>query len=82
MAAMIKLRRVEAGLYETQDGRYGIVRIESVGEWDDYSTDGWAITQERWHGLGDAAKDGNELPGYYRTKAEAVEALEEMLNSH
>ena len=73
------LRRVEAGLYETQDGRYGVVKVESADEWDGVTQDGWAITEERRPGLGDAAKDGEELPGYHRTKAEAVEALVELL---
>lgn len=75
----MKLRRVEAGLYELPDGSYGVVKVESADEWDGVSQDGWAITQERRPGRGDAAKDGEELPGYYRTKADAVEALTELL---
>jgi hypothetical protein len=68
----IRLRRVEAGLYELPDGSYGVVRVESCDEFDAVSSDGWAIVRG-------GAKDGIELPGSYRTKADAVEALEEML---
>jgi hypothetical protein len=68
----IRLRRVEAGLYELPDESYGVVRVESMDEWDAVSGDGWAIVRG-------PAKTGTELPGYYRTKAEAVEALDEML---
>lgn len=75
----VRLRKVEAGLYETADGRYGVVKIESVEEWDTVSGDAWAITVELRPGRGDAAKDGNELPGEYRTKADATEALAELL---
>lgn len=69
----VQLRCVGPGMYETKDGRYGVVRVESVGEWDTVSGDGWAIVQ------GDA-RTGEELPGGYRTKRDAVVALAAMLD--
>ncbi len=68
-----KLRRVEPGLYETPDGRYGVVKTDSVGEWDLVAEGGWAITEG-------GAKDGVELPGSYRTKRDAAVALAELLD--
>lgn len=68
----LKLRKVEAGLYELLDGSYGVIRVESSDEWDALSSDGWAITRG-------SAKFGEELPGWHRTKADAIEALAEML---
>jgi hypothetical protein len=68
VAAPAQLRKVDAGMYETRDGRYGVVAIESAGEWDTISSEGWAITEG-------GARDGVELPGTYRTKREAAIAL-------
>lgn len=39
---MVRLRRIEAGVYATPDRRYQIERVGSVGEWDSY-TDRWVI---------------------------------------
>lgn len=64
----MRLRKVEPGLYETLDGRYGIVRVESMDEWDRVESLGWAITDG-------GAKDGEERPTWYRTMAEARAAL-------
>lgn len=76
---LVKLVKVEAGLYEVPDGSYGVVKVESVGEWDEVSQGGWAIVQERRPGYGSAAKDGNELPGAYGSKKEAHQELSKML---
>ena len=69
----IPLRRVEAGLYETRDGQYGVVRVESVtDEWGSLDQGGWAIVRG-------SAKHGEEIPGEYRTKADAHDALTALL---
>jgi hypothetical protein len=68
----MRLRYIDAGLYETRDGRYGVVRVESMGEWDDVSQGGWSLVRG-------GAKDGVEFGEEYRTLADAREALEKLL---
>lgn len=40
------MRKVEAGVYETHDGRYRVERVDSLGEWDSTSSV-WTVTGPR-----------------------------------
>lgn len=72
---MSNLHRIESGVYATPDGRFAIIRLDSVGERDTVTTEGWAIV------LGDAY-DGEELPTIYRTKRDATAALPAVAAKH
>lgn len=76
-----KLRKVEPGMYETPDGRYGVVKIESEGEVFSNAHGGYVdvVSGDAWAIVEGSAKDGTELPGEYRTKADAVAALTDLL---
>ena len=50
------MKRIEAGVHETEDGRYQIERITAVGEWNDEETL-WVLNQHRhgiWEEIGEA----------------------------
>lgn len=74
-AARTGLRRVEAGLYSTPDGRWGVARVESEGEWGDLEGLGWSVIRGY-------VKDGEEVGPVFRTKALAAAALLEIRAQH
>ena len=53
----MKLKKIEAGVYETPDGQYRIERVGSVGEWEDTTTYVWTLSEWKfgqWDEIGEA----------------------------
>ena len=64
----IRLRKVEAGVYETADGAYQVQRNVAMGEWDDAE---FFWTVEQMSPTGRSSKEVHEAA----TKRECVEWL-------
>ena len=71
-AATVKLRKVEAGVYETLDEAYQIQRNEGLDEWDVAKTF-WTV--EKMSPTGRSSQELHEAP----TKRECVEWLTDHL---
>lgn len=53
----MKLKKIEAGVYETLDGQYRIERAGSLGEWEDATTYVWTLSVWKfgqWDEIGEA----------------------------